>query len=66
VSSGSGERPTWRRDGMTDAEIAAWEAAERAVADAPPIRPGDDVYLRLRTLLGGCLNRPATKADRAA
>jgi len=59
------ETADWRRDGMTDAEIAAWEAAERAVADAPPITPGDDVWMALRPGWAGVLKRPAAR-DRAA
>ena len=65
MSSGSGEQPAWRRDGMTDAEIAVWEAAELAVADAPPITRGDDVWMDLRPGWAGALKRPAAR-DRAA
>lgn len=59
------QKPDWRRDGMTAAEIAVWEAAERAVADAPPITPGDDVWMALRPGWAGALKRPAAR-DRAA
>ncbi len=50
---------------MTDADTQIWEAAERAAASAPELTPADDVYLRLRQLMGGCLAPAREQRDAA-
>lgn len=72
-SSFDGDKPvkdrSWYSPGMSPAEIRLWEAAERAAAQAPEIRPGDDVWRALEPLLGGCLapdKRPQHAHDPAA
>lgn len=61
----SGQRPEWRTPGMPEAEVRIWAAAERAADSAPELSPADDVYLRLRQLMGGCL-APARDEREAA
>jgi hypothetical protein len=65
VSTPNGEKPDWSRDGMTPAEAAVWEAAQRAADSAPEIRRGDEVWMDLRPLVAGWL-KPAAVGDRAA
>jgi hypothetical protein len=65
VSTPNGDKPDWWKPGMTATEIAVWEAAERANADAPPISRGDTVWMALRPGWAGALKRPAAR-DRAA
>ena len=60
------ERPEWWEPGLSVAEIASWEAAERTVAEAPLLRPGDDTYERLRPLVGGTFAAPAREERGAA
>lgn len=40
--------PSWWRPGLTDRQIARWEAAQRCADAAPEIRPGDEVHQALR------------------
>lgn len=61
----SAPRPVWWTPGMSEADAQLWEAAERAAASAPELTPADDVYLRLRQLMGGCL-APARDERKAA
>lgn len=58
-------RPVWWTPGMSDADARIWAAAQRAADSAPDLTPGDDVYLRLRQLMGGCL-APARDEREAA
>ena len=62
----SGQRPEWWEPGMSEAEIQIWESAEREAARAPALTPADDVYLRMRQLMGGCLAAPAREERGAA
>ena len=66
MSGAPGDRPAWWRPGMDDAKVRVWEAAERAVAAAPEIGRGDDVYLELRPLLAGRLTTPPQETRDAA
>jgi hypothetical protein len=50
---------------MPEAEVRIWEAAERAAASAPEVGPGDDVTLRIRQLMGGCLATPVEERGAA-
>lgn len=59
------ERPAWWKPGMSEAEIQIWEAAQRTADAAPELRPGDDVHMQIRQLLGGCL-APAREERGAA
>lgn len=61
----SSDRPQWWAPGMPEAESRMWEAAQRAADAAPEIRPGDDVHLQLRPLLGGWLSAPAEERGAA-
>lgn len=65
MSTPNGDKPTWWKPGMTDAEAADWEAAQRAADSAPEIQRGDDVWMDLRPLVAGWL-KPTTARDRAA
>ena len=60
------ERPVWWKPAMSEAEIADWEGAERAVAPAPELRPGDEVFEQLRPLVGSWLATPAREERGAA
>lgn len=51
---------------MPEAESRMWEAAQRAADAAPEIRPGDDVHMQVRQLLGGRLAAPAREERGAA
>lgn len=64
MTTGHGEKPDWWRPGMTDREIADWEAAARCATNAPRIERGDAVWMALLPLVGGWL-KPAAR-DRAA
>lgn len=56
----------WEHLVESPADRAVWEAAERAAASAPEIKPGDDAYLRLRPLLQKWLNQPSEQERGAA
>lgn len=58
-------RPEWWTPGMPESEARIWEAAERAADSAPEISPADDVYLRIRQLVGGCLATPVEERGAA-
>lgn len=55
MSSPQRPRPEWWTPGMPESEARIWEAAQRAADSAPELGPADDVTLRLRPILGGCL-----------
>jgi hypothetical protein len=59
-------RPEWWKPGMSEAETAIWEAAQRTADAAPELAPGDDVHMQIRQLLGGCLATPAHEERGAA
>lgn len=59
-------RPEWRKPGMSAEDAAVWEAAERAAAAAPELRPGDEPWERLRPLLAGWLAPPPVEERGAA
>lgn len=57
----------WFRDGMSDAEVRVWEAAEKAAAEAPELNPSDPIWLALQPLVGGCLaDQPEREAHEPA
>lgn len=55
----TGRRPEWWEPGISDRDIEIWEASERNVAAAPDLKRGDDAYMELRQLMGGCLAQSA-------
>jgi hypothetical protein len=60
------DRPVWWEPGMSEADIAVYEAADRCAERGyreAPIRPGDDIALRLQALFA---DFPARVRDRHA
>ena len=55
----------WWEPGMSEREIQLWVGAEQQAAQAPALKPSDDVYLEMRQLMGGCL-APAREERGAA
>lgn len=44
---GASDEPAWWKPGMSDEDIAIWEAADRCAATAPRIQRGDSVAMDL-------------------
>lgn len=60
------QQPEWHQPGMSEAEIAVYEAADRAAErgyQEAPVQPGDDIALKLQTLFAGFSSR--LRAERA-